>query len=354
LDLRPEADHEFWHGNREASLDGVPIRVLNPADQLLHICAHAAVPTAGATAQGWPADAAVVIRSSHDLCFKRLALESARHELSAVMAESLSFLADEFNLPIPKSAIADLRSRARWIEHVETSLQARRVRRSRVARLILAVQAFRRRHGFDQSIVNVVTGFVTQWAGVKRLTPALLIAAQAILNWPSWLRTLLGRDAYRVLPEIDRLPQIGSTLDLVGTDIDETPLIAGWSFPEPTGRWTLGHEATIAWCVRGHRGKLSLKLDGYALIHDRAPVQTVELWANDKRMSVWRFDSHTHPMPARVPISIDIMRKREVLVLTFLIRRPISPFELGIASDSRALGFHLRWLKLVGKANKPR
>src|SRR4029079_7387138 len=135
-------------------------------------------------------------------------------------------------------------------------------------------------------------------------------------NWPGWLRILLGRDSYRVLPDIDRLPQIGRNLNLVGTDIDEAPLIAGWSFPEPTGRWTLGQEATIAWCIREQRDNLTLIVDGYALIHDRAPVQTVELWANGRRISVWRFDTYSNPMPARVLVPGDIIRNREVLVLT--------------------------------------
>jgi hypothetical protein len=34
----------------------MPIRVLDPADQLIHICAHAAQPRAAAAEQ-WPADA---------------------------------------------------------------------------------------------------------------------------------------------------------------------------------------------------------------------------------------------------------------------------------------------------------
>src|SRR6476661_2330925 len=42
LDQRPGADDGFWQAHRVTSLDGMPIRVLDAADQLIHIFAHAA------------------------------------------------------------------------------------------------------------------------------------------------------------------------------------------------------------------------------------------------------------------------------------------------------------------------
>lgn len=62
LDLRPEADDRFWEAHRQTSLDGTPIRVLDPAHQLIHICAHAAQLGANAATEQWPADAILVIR----------------------------------------------------------------------------------------------------------------------------------------------------------------------------------------------------------------------------------------------------------------------------------------------------
>jgi Uncharacterised nucleotidyltransferase len=63
-DLRPHADDRFWQAARKASLDGVPVTVLDPADQLIHLCAHAAQAPDAAAAQHWPADATLVIRGS--------------------------------------------------------------------------------------------------------------------------------------------------------------------------------------------------------------------------------------------------------------------------------------------------
>src|SRR5207249_3162927 len=59
----------------------------------------------------------------------------------------------------------------------------------------------------------------------------------------------------------ERLPKVGDTLDLAATEIDDAPLIAGWSSPEPAGRWTLGREATIAWSVKGQEEDLILGVD---------------------------------------------------------------------------------------------
>ena len=120
------------------------IEVLDPADQLLQICAHAAQPAAGAAAEQWPADAALVIRGSADLCFDRLVGESSQRGLSAIMAEAMTFLADEIELPIPRTFISRLRAAADWTERREMRLLAEGSPRGRPSHLLLAFQDFRR------------------------------------------------------------------------------------------------------------------------------------------------------------------------------------------------------------------
>jgi hypothetical protein len=147
--------------------------------------------------------------------------------------------------------------------------------------------------------------------------------------------------------EVDRLPKVGETLDLAGTEIDETPLIAGWSIPESGGRWTLGHEAIIGWSVRGQEQDLTLLIDGFPFLHEEAPRQTIELWANDRRIANWRFQIDTaSPLPARISIPHRLIRNRDVLMLTFLIRHPVCPAEIDMSPDPRALGLYLRSLTL--------
>jgi len=356
LDRRPEADDQFWQAHRETSLDGLPIRVLDPAHQLIHICAHAAQPHAAAAAEQWPADAILVIRGSTDLCVERLVSEADRRGLSAIIAEGLGFLAQEFNVSIPNAAISRMRAVGSWTERVEMRLLANPPKATRITRLLLVLLDFRRRNPGDvnRSIVRVLPTFLKSWAGVGRITPALTVAAQAILGRPGWLRRILGRDRYRILPDIDRLPKVGDTLKLGGPEFEETALITGWPIipdttgrpiiPEPTGRWTVGQEATVAWCVRGQDQDLTLLVDGVAVLHEKAPLLRIDLWANDRRLASWRFQVDTvSPLPARILVPRGLIRNRDVLMLTFLIRRPVCP----AAIDTRALGLHLRSLTLT-------
>ena len=147
--------------------------------------------------------------------------------------------------------------------------------------------------------------------------------------------------------EVDRLPKVGDTLNLANTGIDEPSLIAGWSGPEPTGRWTLGHEATVAWDIRGQEEDLTIRIDGFALLYEKTPLREIDLWANDRRIASWRFQIDTaSPLPARISIPRRLIRNRDVLMLTFRIRNPVCPAELGISPDKRALGLHLCALTL--------
>jgi hypothetical protein len=350
LNRSPDADDRFWQARREASLDGTRITVLDPAHQLLHIFAHAAQSDAGSAVYQWPVDAALIIRGEPDLCFGRLIEEAKRRRLSAIAAEALGLLANELNLATPQNVIRQLRAASSWMERKEMRLLAGGST-SRAAPLILAFQDFRRNHAEVARTERTFPEFLKVWTGVAKTGSAFLIAAQAITGWPAWLRRLSGRDCYRVTPDLNRLPQIGDTLDLAGTEIDDTPLISGWSIPELTGRWTLGHEATVAWDVRGQEEDLTIRVDGYALLlHEKMPLQDIELWANDRRIASWRFNIDTaSPLPARISIPRKLIRNRDVLMLTFLIRRPVSPAENGMSIDTRPLGLHVRSLTLEAK-----
>jgi hypothetical protein len=192
-------------------------------------------------------------------------------------------------------------------------------------------------------MVRVLPAFLKSWAGVEQIIPALAVAAQAIAGRPGWLRQFLGKDHYRIVPDIDCLPKVGNTLQLGGAAFEETPLIAGWHKPEPTGRWTHGREATVAWCVRGQNRDLTLLIDGVPAMHEKVPPQRIELWANDRHLASWcsQMDLLSQ-QPTRILVPHGLMRNRDVLMLTFLIRRPVCP----ATTDTRALGLHLRSLTL--------
>jgi len=336
LDRGPHADDNFWEARREASLDGMKISVLAPPDQLLHTFAHAAQPSAAMATHQWPADAAIIIRGARDLCFDRVIAEAGRRRLSALAAEGLALLTDELNLPIPEKVVSRLRAASSWVERREMHLLAEGSTLGHMAPLIIALQDFRRNRANIVNSIYAFPEFLKAWTGVAHPGPAFLVALQAVLGWPSWLRQMLGRDRYRVVPALDRLPKVGGTLDLAGAD--ETSLIDGWSIPEPGGRWTLGHEATVAWDIRGEEEDLTIRVNGFAPLHEKAPFQDVELWANDRRVASWRFQMDTaSPLPARVLIPRKLIRNRQVLMLTFRIRHPVYPAAIDMSPDPRAL-----------------
>jgi hypothetical protein len=149
----------------------------------------------------------------------------------------------------------------------------------------------------------------------------------------------LGRDRYRILPDADRLPKVGDSLKFDGPEFEEAPFIGAWDMPEPTGRWTVGQEATVAWCVQGHDQELTLLIDGTPIFDEKAPLQLIDLWANDWHLARWRFQLGTaSPLPARIRVPRGVKWNRDVLFVTFLIRR------LGHPLDPR--GFFLRSVTL--------
>ena len=317
LDLRPGADDRFWDAHRKASLDGMPIRVLDPAHQLIHICAHAAQRDPGMETELWPADAIQVIRGSKDLSVERLIREADQRRLSVIMAESLRFLADEFGVALT-SAISRLDASASWTERLEMRLRPTRSKKSRT-RNLLSELVHIRRSGIS------LTDLLTKRTGTAQITPALVVASQIALGRPDWLRRILGRDRYRILPRPDRLPKVGDTLNLCDP-VDETPIIAGWWRPEPWGLRTSGHEATVAYCVQGYDQDLTLLIDGFmdadGVINTqgKSPLQRIDLWANDWRLASWRFEPNTKcPLTTRVLVPRSLIRSSDVLVLSFVI-----------------------------------
>jgi hypothetical protein len=349
FDGRPRADEEFWSAAREATLDCTTFLVFDPADQLLHICAHAAQPGRAEAANTWPADAALIIKNSSDLSFERVVAGAARHGISAIMADALRFVASELELPVSLSAIASLEKAATWSERTEMRLADRPYSSSAApTRLFLDFQAFRRSNqNTADGLISALAEFPKRTMGAAGTWVGLILAIKDGLGNPAWLRGLLGRDRYRTVPQLDHLPKVGEQLNFQELSFDESPLISGWSILEPTGRWTTGREAVLAWSVRGEEDELELCLDGHAFLHEKAPTKLVELWIDGKKITQWQFRlDAANPFPARVAIPRRLVRDRDVLMLTFVIQSPCSPAEVGESADPRPLGILLRSMSL--------
>ena len=186
-------------------------------------------------------------------------------------------MAQEFNVSIPNAAISRMRAAASWTERAEMRLLADPPKVTRISQLLLALLDFRRRPGCQPIDRACPARLPEKPDGGGPNHACAYCRSQIILGRPGWLRRIFGRDRYRILPDPDRLPKVGDTLKLGGPEFDETALITGWSTPEPTGRWTCGHEATVAWCVRGQDQDLTLLIDGIPALHEKAPLQRIDV-----------------------------------------------------------------------------
>jgi hypothetical protein len=104
----PAADADLWSAARAVEVEGSPIRVLSPGDQLLHVCVHGAewdrVPNLR-----WIADAAVIVRRSGDqIDWDRLVSQAEGHGVVVPVHATLTYLRDRFEVPVPPRALRQL------------------------------------------------------------------------------------------------------------------------------------------------------------------------------------------------------------------------------------------------------
>jgi hypothetical protein len=100
----PGLDEEFWQGSIEAEVAGAPVRILNPADQLLHVCAHGAAWNPVHPVR-WAADAFKLIEvAGAQLDWERLVALARRGRLTVPLADAVDFLAEELEAQVPEGS----------------------------------------------------------------------------------------------------------------------------------------------------------------------------------------------------------------------------------------------------------
>ena len=94
----------------QAEVAGVPARVLEPADAVVHICAHAA--TLGIRHSPlWPVDVAMVIRSAPDLDWDRVVARAGEWGFVGAVSAALTWLRGSLEVPVPAAVVRELRVR---------------------------------------------------------------------------------------------------------------------------------------------------------------------------------------------------------------------------------------------------
>jgi len=106
---RKEDDVDFWEGSLPILVQDIPTRILAPADQLLHVCLHGAIWNPVPTLR-WIADAVVIVKTSPELDWGRLVSLTQERGRTLTMRESLEYLAEKLDLPVPQGVMHALRT----------------------------------------------------------------------------------------------------------------------------------------------------------------------------------------------------------------------------------------------------
>jgi hypothetical protein len=108
----PGIDDDFWAAARPAKLEDVPVEVLAPTDQLLHVIAHG-VRFQGGTPLRWIADALTILNlavaENDPIDWPRFVAAAHRRELADMAFDGLSYLAARFEAAIPADVFVGLR-----------------------------------------------------------------------------------------------------------------------------------------------------------------------------------------------------------------------------------------------------
>jgi hypothetical protein len=122
----PSADEAFWERAQRAALHGIEVTVLDPTDQLFHVCVHG-VKWEQLAPVRWVADAAVTIaRAGDEIDWDRLARQAEGHRLTLSLRAALQYLRAALGVPIPAEVLEQLRrARVSLAERWEHELRLR-------------------------------------------------------------------------------------------------------------------------------------------------------------------------------------------------------------------------------------
>jgi hypothetical protein len=338
---QPDADDEFWAAMRDAECRGLRVKVLDPADQLLHVIAHGLrwnqVPPLR-----WVIDAVLILRQPETgLDVMRLVEQAQRRCLVVPVRQALEYLKQRFDAPVPDAAIATLRRSPtsfleRWETRIETSDPAGH---RAIDRMLLEFQDATRR--------RTPLGKRPGW-GIRLAALAACRGLDARRQLPADL--LLGR------PGLPHHPRAGPTAVIAeGGRLQATRAAGfyrlaghGWSMPESHGTWSIRRRAQIRLVVTDRSGlPLALSFAGHAFVGEGWNDQSLVVAINGRRLARWRCRPGAPGLvPARVVIP-PAVAAAGILDLRFCVARLGSPYELGIGDDVRRLGFVVSWLSVA-------
>jgi hypothetical protein len=203
----------------------------------------------------------------------------------------------------------------------------------------------------DQTADYVRTGNFDRWL---ESTPSPPIAAEYVITDQPARFYLLSTVAPRtkfvvygntpaqykfVAPRPQPFAQ-GSTVKFGGNEMAEGYLVKGWSQIESWGVWSESAEAALLFRVDAP-GRYLLKLKTQPYLAGIRTSQTVQISMNGHTVLEQTIASSTElGIPFRAPPD-------SIVQIDFAVANPVSPYQLGISNDQRALGIGLILMSLA-------
>jgi hypothetical protein len=126
--LGPDADRDFWEASKKTTFDGQVVRVLDPADQLFHICVHGVAWERLAPIR-WIPDALAVLRRTPQLDWERLLLQARKRKLTLMVRGALNYVDRNIGDFVPGHVLSEFnRSEVTVFERLEYSRLLKPVR----------------------------------------------------------------------------------------------------------------------------------------------------------------------------------------------------------------------------------
>ncbi len=353
LDCRPNADESFWKRARDVVFEGQPTAVLDPADQVLHVTAHAAAWNPVSVLR-WAADAMIILRKAGNrFAWDTLAIEACARGLAPPLFQALVALQSHLGLAVPRDVLRDLRRASGPLLRLEHRQRGKPIpQRPRWARLYLDILEFRRRREelMSRPLIATLLPYLRDRFSTRGLLQTAAVAMFHFLRRPGWLRRTLRIDRWARRPSHIKLPAVDTAIDMQIGHSPQPAFVDGWSVAENNGRWSIKTEARLAWTIRSDsHDDLICKISMTQFGPPSEPNPPVELWANDNLVDAWQeFGIQGDRILVRqFRIPATALSRSDVLVLTFAVGWLSSAVDIGFSDDPRTLGIFLHSLSIT-------
>jgi hypothetical protein len=157
--LEPHSDLDLWECSVPVSWGEVGSRALSPADQFLHICAHAMEWNAVAPVR-WVADAMAVLSAAPDFDWDRVLMQARQRRLVLTLQSMLPYLHRLVEAPIPDAVLQQLQGLpVTQVERDWMKIRTRGISRLTVYDLFRVRYGLYKRSAFSTRFRPAILGF---------------------------------------------------------------------------------------------------------------------------------------------------------------------------------------------------